>query len=133
MALLTLLLSSCCGCRKNKSSIPLNGTEWRLIQLNGENIAADGNYRMTLGADGHIAGIGDCNNFSGSFTQNVKVLKIGSNLVSTRKMCLNQERENKFLKMLGEIDSYSIDGDRLMLIKAGDVQAIFDPYPVTVE
>ncbi len=39
---------------------------------------------------------------------------------------LNQAREDAFLKMLLAIDSYSIDGERLMLIKSGDVLAIFD-------
>ncbi len=122
---LTAALASCCGCRKNKSSISLNGTQWHLIQLGGENITSD-NYLMTLGADGHISGVGDCNRFAGSFTQNLKQLKIANNLVSTRKMCLNQSREDKFLKMLSSIDSYSIDGNRLVLIKNGDVQAIFE-------
>ncbi len=129
---LALALASCCGCRKNRSSIPLNGTQWHLIQLAGENIVSD-NYRMTLGADSRVSGVGDCNNFSGTFTREQKQLKIADNLVSTRKMCLNQAREDKFLKMLLAIDSYSIDGNRLVLIKNGDVQAIFEAVPAAVE
>ena len=129
MTVLALSLASCCGCRKSRSSVPLNGTEWKLIQLQGENIASD-NYRMTLGADGLISGVGDCNRFSGSFKQNLKELSVADNLVSTRMMCLNQAREDKFLAMLRDIDSYSIDGGRLMLIKNGDGQAIFEVAPV---
>lgn len=130
MAVLVAALSSCCGCgKKSKSAIALNGTEWHLIQLAGENITSD-NYKMTLGADGRIAGIAECNRFSGTFTQNLKELSIADNLVSTRMMCLaNQARENDFMKMLAAIDSYSIDGDRLMLIQSGDVQAIFEALP----
>ena len=132
--LVTLMVTfaSCCGCRKNRSSIPLNGTRWHLIQLGGENITSDG-YLMTFGTDGRISGVGDCNNFSGPFTRNLKQLKVADNLVSNRKMCLNQAREDKFLKMLLAIDSYSIDGNRLVLIKNGDVQAIFEAVPTVAE
>ena len=125
---LAVSVSACCACRKGKSSVPLYGTEWHLTQLYGQPVEAKG-FNMTLTADGHISGLGDCNRFAGSFTLNSKQLKVADNMVVTRMMCRNQERENKFLAMLREVDSYSIDGSRLMLIKGGDVLAIFDPAP----
>lgn len=126
LASLVFAITACCACRRNKAQIPFNGTEWKLTQLYGEAVDAQ-NYRVTFGADGAVSGIGDCNRFSGSFTQNVKELSIADNLVSTRMMCLNQAREDKFFGMLREADSYDIDGTRLMLLKGGDVLAIFDP------
>jgi heat shock protein HslJ len=135
---LAIFTTACCGCRKNKNLVPLTVTEWSLTQLNGESVTSD-NYRMTLSNDGTISGIGDCNRFSGSFTlsagesnSNGK-LTVGENLVSTRMMCLNQARETAFLKMLGEIDSWSIDGERLMLIRSGDVLAIFEIAPAPAQ
>ncbi len=59
-------------------------------------------------------------------------LTVAENLVSTRMMCLNQAREDSFLKVLREADTWSIDGNRLLLIRSGDVLAIFDSVPTTV-
>ena len=135
---LALFTTACCGCRKNKNTVPLTGTEWKLSQLNGEGVVSE-NYRMTLSAEGKITGVGDCNRFNGNFTRRAGSSRVNGefsvadNLVSTRMMCLNQAREDAFLKMLREADSYSIDGERLMLIKSGDVLAIFDRAPVTTE
>lgn len=127
VASLAFVFIACCPCRKNKSAlVAFNGTEWKLAQLHGEAVESD-NYRITFTADGSVNGIGDCNDFAGTFTQNVRQIKIAENLISTRKFCPNQKREDKFLKMLMQVDSYSIDGTRLMLIRNGEVLAIFTP------
>jgi heat shock protein HslJ len=122
------LMVGCCNCRTQKSArIPLTGTEWKLSQLYGATINSD-NYRVTFSADGQLAGIGDCNRFTGSYTLNAGALKVADNLVSTRMMCLNQAQEDKFLGMLRAADAYYIDGVRLVLIHNGEVIALLDPY-----
>ncbi len=126
-ASLAFAVIACCPCRKNKSAlVPFTGTEWQLAQLYGEIVDAE-NYTITFAADGSLSGKGDCNNFAGTFTQNVHQLKVADNLVSTRMMCPDQQREDRFLKMLTQTDAYSIDGMRLMLIRGGEVIAIFNP------
>lgn len=120
------LVVACCPCRKSKSAMPLTGTEWKLTQMHGKNIESD-NYRVLFGADGSLSGVGDCNRFTGSYTMNVGVLKVGDNLASTRMMCPNQQQENDFLKMLTEADAYYIDGTQLMLLRNGEVIAMFVP------
>ncbi len=138
MASLAVVVTGCCACRSSRNTIPLVGTEWKLAQMGNEPVTSD-NYRMTLAEDGRISGIGDCNRFTGSFTQRAGStrtsggLTVAENLVSTRMMCPGQAREDAFLKVLREADSWSIDGDRLMLIRSGDVLAIFDPAPVTAD
>jgi heat shock protein HslJ len=129
LAALAISVAACCGCRKSKSGVPLYGTEWKLAQLYDTPVSGTGGYTMTLTAEGKISGRGDCNHFTGSFTSKKHELKIAENMVSTRMMCLDQERENRFMAMLREVDSFSIDGTRLMLIKDGEVIAIFDPAP----
>jgi heat shock protein HslJ len=136
---LAVSVSSCCGCRSGKNAIPLTNVEWRLTQLNGENVMAGDNFRMTLADDGRISGVGDCNRFSGVFTRKAGSsrgtggLSVSENLVSTRMMCPGQERENAFLEMLRSVDGFSIDGQRLMLTRGGNVLSIFEPYPVTAD
>lgn len=128
VAALAVVFVACCPCRKSKSAlVPFTGTEWKLIQLYGETVAAENNYRLTFAADGTLSGVGDCNRVAGKFTQNVGKLNIGENLATTRMFCPNQGREDKFFKMLTQIDSYSIDGTRMMLIRGGETLAIFEP------
>ncbi|MDR2912065.1 MAG: META domain-containing protein [Alistipes sp.] len=128
---LVVLFTGCCACRRNRSVVPLAGVEWRLTQLYGAGVTSE-NYRVTLGVDGRLSGVGDCNRFSGTYTQTPGesrtggALAIGDGLVATRMMCLGQAREDQFFAMLREVDAYSIDGERLMLIRGGDVLAIFD-------
>ncbi len=137
---LAFAISSCCACRRNASTVPLVDTPWKLAQLYGTSTTGSRaeSYTMTLHADGKISGQGDCNRYSGTFTQIAGSkasgkLTMGDGMVSTRMMCPGQEQENRFMSMLREVDSYSIDGDRLLLIKSGDVLAIFDPVPVTAD
>jgi heat shock protein HslJ len=136
---LAVIITACCACRGNKNAIPLTDVEWRLTQLGGENVTAGEKFRMTLASDGKISGVGDCNRYNGTFTRTAGSnrtsggLKVGGNLVATRMMCPDQARETAFLKMLTDIESWSIDGERLMLLKGGDVLAIFEPYPVTAD
>ena len=53
-----------------------------------------------------------------------------SQMGSTRMMCPNQEDEDKFFDMLSQVDSYTIDGDNLMLQRGGDVVAVFEAIPL---
>lgn len=124
---MVFILAGCCSCRKNKSSrIPLVGTEWKLTQLGGESVVSE-MYRMTLSEDGRITGVGDCNRFNGAYTLKDKTLEISQNMAVTRIFCPDQEREDRFFNMMFEIDTYSIDGRKLMLIRDGNVLAIFEP------
>lgn len=82
---------------------------------------------MTFADDGKVSGIGACNRFTGTYTLVGTKLDVADDLVATRMMCLGENRENEFFAALRTADSYSIDGERLMLIQVGDVVAIFEP------
>jgi putative lipoprotein len=130
----TFAFSACCACRRTASTLPLVGTGWQLAQLYGEAVSdlREGSYTLLVGSDGRVSGRGECNRFSGSATRTESspssgAMKVGGDIVSTRMMCLTgAEREARYLKILSEFDSYSIDGARLLLIRDGDVLAIFD-------
>ncbi len=138
VAALAIIVTACCPCRRSANIIPLTGTLWSLTQIGNEKIDSK-NFSMTLADNGKITGIGDCNRFNGTFKSQAPKgktsgkLTVNDNLVSTRMMCPNQSLEDRFLKMLLAADSWSIDGTKLMLIKGGDVLAIFEADKKSIE
>lgn len=132
IAALAVALSACCACRRNKSVTPFADTEWHLVQLNGSAVSSE-NYRATFADDGRVSGIGECNRFTGTYTRadgsstGAGALDVSDNLVATKMMCIAPgNRETEFFSALSAADAYSIDGQRLMLIRNGDVLAIFE-------
>lgn len=129
MAMSVLFATSCCPCRKGKSSnTPLVGTTWKaiLLDLNGSNtVITDSEESYTLNIqDGRIGGMGDCNSYFGTFSEKNGKIEVSA-MGSTKAMCHNQEREDKFMQIIGTANGYSIEGDKLMLLNGGRVTAIF--------
>ncbi len=101
----------------------ITGKYWKLTELNGKKIGADGKVskeiHMTLKPiQQSVTGNAACNSFFGSYE-----LKEGnrihfSGIASTKMACPNLETETEFLNMLGIADNYSILEDTLILNKA---------------
>ena len=133
-----IFLSSCCGCRGAKSTNPhfLTGNSWKLVELYGvQEIAVDNNELFTITfepAEHKVSGVAACNRYFGTYSEaDVRKLTLGQ-MGTTRMMCRNMQQESEFLKMLGEVDSYTIDGDMLILQKDGEVISIFQALPAGV-
>ncbi|MBO5759342.1 MAG: META domain-containing protein [Rikenellaceae bacterium] len=129
MTLTALLATSCCPCRKGKSSnTSLSGTTWKAITINhngsSATIADDAEGYTLIIENGRINGQGDCNSYFGSFSEKDGKIAV-SGMGSTKAMCHDQEREDKFLQTIATANGYSIEGDRLMLLRDGRVTAIF--------
>lgn len=124
------LLSGCCSqCRKmQKMRKPLVGTEWQLIQLNGENITSRENpesYTLHFSPEDKLYGMGACNRLMGSYTTDAeRNLKIQT-MASTRILCRDHQREALFIEMLGKVTHYDMDGPMMMLLSEGYLVAIF--------
>lgn len=122
-----LWFASCCACRKGAvKALPLQGTQWSLIEWNGRPFVSEGNYCIEFSDEGRFSGRGDCNSIMGDYkvTEDRK-LGFGS-VASTRMMCPNQEQEGRFVRMLESIDSYDIDGNMLMLFHDGELIGIME-------
>ncbi|MBQ8863513.1 MAG: META domain-containing protein [Rikenellaceae bacterium] len=129
MAATVIMATSCCPCRKGKSTnAELTGTTWKAITLNidGTNTTisdkAEG-YTLII-SEGRVNGQGDCNSYFGNFSSKNGKISI-SGMGSTKAMCPNQEREDKFMQILATANGYSIENDKLMLLRDGSVVAIF--------
>lgn len=132
--IMVTLLSSCCGCHKAiKNPRTLVSNEWMLKEMNSQSdIVKDDNNSFVIAFDDvekRISGMAECNRFFGSYTLE-PVHKISfSALGATRAMCPNMSYETEFLQTIQDVDSYTIDGDVLLLQKGGDVVLIFDAVP----
>ncbi len=134
-AALLFFVGACCGCRSSKTPAhTLTSDSWQLVELGGgEKLAStdDDSYTITFdAAENRLFGCGDCNRYFGTYKEvDTRVLEM-SPMGSTRMMCPNQTDEDKFFKMLSQVDSYTIDGDNLMLQKGGEVIAVFEAIPL---
>ena len=130
MAGVVFAVSSCCNCGKVVSTKggALTGGQWQLVQMDGRAIVAENDaYTLTFAGDGKVSGKGDCNRVSGPFESDSKTgtISFGA-MVSTRMMCPNQAQEDAYLKTLGTINSYAMDGRILTLFSNGEQKLIFE-------
>ena len=125
MTLAALMLGGCCACRKGKNNLPLQGTEWHLMRLMGKDLALDNDkFVFTFTADGEFAGVGACNRIFGAYkSTDSRALKF-ENIASTRRMCPDANLETQFVEILDRATHYEVDGNILMILSNGEVQAI---------
>jgi heat shock protein HslJ len=116
------------GCGSSKktavNSFSLTDTHWRLIELMGSPIPATmtsmNEVTLQLTKEGNrVSGFSGCNTYGGSFTTSDHTNISFSQMLSTMKACpSNMDLESAFLKMLQEVDNYTIKGNVLSLNKA---------------
>ncbi len=125
MTLVALMLGGCCACRKGKNNLPLQGTEWHLMRMMGKDLALDNDkFVFTFSADGEFAGVGACNRIFGAYKSNDARALSFENIASTRRMCPDVNLETEFATILDRATHYEVDGNVLMILSNGEVQAI---------
>lgn len=122
-----LIIVGCCHCRsKSRNAVSLEGNTWQLVKLLSQDIASDGDsFTITFGEDGSLNGKGSCNRVFGDYTATADGKFAIGQLGSTRMMCPDVDLENRFFMTLGDAMAYEIDGETLMLLFDGEVQAVF--------
>lgn len=126
LALAALACSACCACRKGKNKKPLTGTEWHLVRMMEVDLSiGDDQFVFSFGQDGRFSGVGACNRMMGGYATTPKGGMKFSGVASTRMMCPDVDLETKLSGILEAATHYEIDGDILMLLHDGEVQAIF--------
>lgn len=126
LAIAAALLQSC----KTVKEIPvvqLNG-KWVLQSFDGKAVVESFKGSVpTIEFDiaaKQISGLGGCNNYSGAFSLN-GIEFSAPNLVSTQKMCLKENAEPAFLRLLGNVSTLSIDGETLTFTQNGKAVLTF--------
>ncbi len=132
LALVTMLLSI--SCKSTKETQTANKTEqqytltketkWILTSFNGKSTQEAGfteriPFIIIDKEISRINGHSGCNSFNGSIGIDGSSIKTGV-LMSTKAFCMNVP-EHELFTSLEEVDSYKIEGDKLMLMKDSDV------------
>ncbi len=124
-----LAFTGCCNCGKMSSRTgSLTGGRWQLVQFEGRTFAAAGeSYTLTFSADNNVSGKGGCNRLTGTFKSDREksTLSFGP-LAGTRMMCPDQAQEDAFLKTLGTVDAYRIDGGMLLLFADSELKMMLE-------
>ena len=124
-SLLAMLCAACCPCRKGKNNLSLQGREWHLVRMMNHDLQiTPEQFVFTFSPDGTFAGMGTCNRIFGKYSLGEKRAMHFSNIASTKMMCRETELETAFSKILNQTTHYEVDGDMLMLLSNGDMQAV---------
>ena len=116
-----------------KPDLPLTGTDW---VLDGYSTGADAVSSVIAGTtvtvkfspDGNVTGNAGCNHYGGRYSLNGANLSVSS-LFSTLMYCEKpegvMEQEGKYLGHLGNVSSYRVEGDRLILSDKAGTDLLF--------
>lgn len=115
--------------------VPLRGTDWKLVQLEGKPVEAADRQRephlLFATETQRVSGSGGCNRIMGGFDLDGDTLHLPQ-MARTMMACLSgMERENRFLQSLGKVARYRIgDGHLEMLDTSGTVLMRFEAVPL---
>jgi heat shock protein HslJ len=87
--------------------------------------AADNQFVFQFSADGRFSGVGACNRMMGDYSTTATGAISFGELAGTRVMCPRVDLEAKMSKIISQATHYEIDGDMLLLLSNGELQAIF--------
>jgi heat shock protein HslJ len=125
VTIMALVISGCSSSKKTQTPAnPLLDNEWMLTELMGKPIqkadAAQLKITMKFTKDGNrVSGFSGCNTYSGTYTSETELRVSFSQMISTMMACpMNMDIEAEYLKMLSQVDNYTIGDNKLSLNKA---------------
>lgn len=120
-----LAISAVMGsCAHNSQPSPaLRGTLWRLEDLGGSGVLDDAEATLDFAEEGRFAGLGSCNRFVGTVEidgDSIRFRALGWTRMACAEAVMNQE--GKYLKALGAVERYAIEGTKLLLYSKGPLR-----------
>ena len=126
---LLLTLAACAPKASEVAAAPpagLAGTQWRLAGIEAGDAAQSvtrpddpAKYTLAFGADSRASAQLDCNRGNGTWTSTGPgQLQLGP-IATTRMFCPQPSLGDALARQLGEVRSYSVDGDTLRLSLQG--------------
>ncbi|MFA6059330.1 MAG: META domain-containing protein [Taibaiella sp.] len=132
IALSVILLFSCSVLKNQAQSEPgntnpLKGTGWILSRIPDFELEKTRKEPSIYFNDStsRVSGYTGCNGYGASYTLKGNTIKIGD-VLSTKMACMpGMKTENKVINVLGNVDNFSISGDKLTLKQGEKVLAEF--------
>lgn len=127
LSALALSLAAFSGCATSGSGggTVLEGTTWRIVEMDGERVSAPENVDLVphfriVSAEGRVHGSTGCNRFSGIYRADGVTLAFGQ-INATQMACTDprlQAQETRLMEILRVADRYVIQ-DRWLWVMAG--------------
>lgn len=115
------------GCARYLLDPKLAG-KWTLKQLNLKKISDDGSYATPYlefdTAQNRVSGNTSCNGISGSVITEGSLIKF-PHMATTLMMCANENVEQEFLEVIGQVTRFEIDGNELRLYAGQQLKMLF--------
>ena len=111
----------------------LENTSWQLIAIYGFNNSEfipnnPENYLMRFRLESRLQIEADCNQAGATWTQDIDRLTL-TDLVTTRKLCVQPSLFNRFIMNLDRSESYELLDDQLILRTNSEADwMLFEPY-----
>ena len=133
LSLLVVALAAC-GFSSSEEMVSLDGSEWVLVQIDGE-VALPGSETTLIFEVDRIHGSGGCNNYFASYTLSedggIEFGPAGSTMMFCHEPEGVMDQEVSFLQMLAEVSRVLTDGDQLILEDEADSpRLVFQPILV---
>ena len=110
----------------------LTGTEWRLVELDGDSVISGASgiptIQFTAADSMRVGGDTGCNSMGGTYETSGSTLRFGP-LITTKRACADSSanaQEVRFVGALQRVDGYRIEGGRLVLLSGSQPVARFE-------
>ena len=112
------------GCGGDPGAL-LQGTEWRVEDINGNGIIDRSRVTLNFSADRRVSGKASCNAYTGEYTLTGEGLTI-SKTVSTMMACAPalMGQEDLFLDVLKNVQRFTLTPDGALILHTGDRRTI---------
>jgi heat shock protein HslJ len=130
LMLALVILAGCGPSAQEQAAAELIGTRWQWASLDERDTAAQSTvpaeqiFTLEFQEGGTFSGQADCNFIGGTFEIDDGDMRIQPG-PSTRSYCGDQSLYDQYIRLLGEVESYSTDGSELILRlvnEAGEMQ-----------
>jgi heat shock protein HslJ len=117
----------CCPCRKYRraNGVPLVGTQWRLVQLDEQEMA-DATITLRFDSRHQLEGEACCNSYRADCSAEPGGRLHVEPIRTTRMSCPQQTVENAYLAMIQQTIRYEMDAKMLILSDSSRVRAVFE-------
>lgn len=122
-ACVAMFMFGCASGPEAANNEPLEGTQWKLTQLEGKPATAASPEKAPslqfLAADKRVVGSGGCNRLTGSYTLDGNKLTLGQ-VASTMMACPHgMDQEQALHAAFKKVTNWRVDGETLQLLDAG--------------